>query len=49
MLVFGDPNWITKLHYAFQDKDNLVSIHIVVLLPAHEQCSTPDDGAVLCD
>ncbi len=24
MLVFGSKDWITKLHYAFQDKNNLV-------------------------
>ena len=26
ILVFGDKRWITKLHYAFQDSSNLVSI-----------------------
>ena len=25
VLVFGSKDWITKLHYAFQDKRNLVS------------------------
>ena len=25
VLVFGNQDWITKLHYAFQDKHNLVS------------------------
>ena len=24
VLVFGDSQWITKLHYAFQDNENLV-------------------------
>ena len=24
MLVFGDQDWITTLHYSFQDKENLV-------------------------
>ena len=24
VLVFGDPHWLTKLHYAFQDGENLV-------------------------
>ena len=24
VLVFGDPHWLTKLHYAFQDAENLV-------------------------
>jgi len=24
ILVFGPQQWITTLHYAFQDKDNLV-------------------------
>ena len=23
MLVYGDQKWITKLHFAFQDNDNL--------------------------
>jgi hypothetical protein len=23
-LVFGDPYWLTKLHYRFQDGENLV-------------------------
>ena len=27
VLVLGDAQWITKLHYAFQDSENLVSIH----------------------
>ena len=27
VLVLGDAQWITKLHYAFQDTDNLVGIH----------------------
>lgn len=26
VLVFADERWITKLHYAFQDEDNLVSV-----------------------
>lgn len=26
MLVFGDRRWITNLHYAFQDENNLVNI-----------------------
>lgn len=26
VLVHGDTNWITKLHYAFQDDNNLVSM-----------------------
>ena len=25
ILVCGDPQWITKLHYAFQDNTNLVN------------------------
>lgn len=25
VLVFGDPHWLTKLHYAFQDAENLVN------------------------
>ena len=25
VLVFGDQDWITTLHYAFQDKTNLVT------------------------
>lgn len=25
VLVFGDPHWLTKLHYAFQDGENLVT------------------------
>ena len=25
VLVFGPQEWITTLHYAFQDKENLVS------------------------
>lgn len=25
VLVYGDPQWITKLYYAFQDNDNLVN------------------------
>ena len=25
VLVFGDPHWLTKLYYAFQDGENLVS------------------------
>lgn len=25
VLVFGDPHWLTKLHYAFQDGENLVN------------------------
>jgi hypothetical protein len=34
VLVFGDPHWLTKLHYAFQDGENLVKkniffVHIV--------------------
>ena len=24
VLVFGDQDWITTLHYSFQDKENLV-------------------------
>ena len=24
MLVFGDQDWITTLHYSFQNKENLV-------------------------
>lgn len=24
VLVFGDPHWLTKLYYAFQDGENLV-------------------------
>ncbi|CAF4397143.1 unnamed protein product, partial [Adineta steineri] len=26
VLVFGDPHWLTKLHYAFQDGENLYFI-----------------------
>ncbi|CAF1093687.1 unnamed protein product [Adineta ricciae] len=26
VLVFGDPHWLTKLHYAFQDSENLYFI-----------------------
>ena len=29
VLVFGDQDWITTLHYAFQDKTNLVYQHPV--------------------
>jgi serine/threonine protein kinase len=29
VLVAGDPQWITKLHYAFQDKDSLVSSRLL--------------------
>ena len=25
VLVLGDHQWITKLHYTFQDKENLVT------------------------
>jgi serine/threonine-protein kinase MRCK len=25
VLVFGDSQWITKLYYAFQDRENLVN------------------------
>lgn len=28
VLVFGDRRWITNLHYAFQDENNLVSFQI---------------------
>ena len=38
VLVFGDRNWITQLHYTFQDESNLVRtvpiihiIHIIIL------------------
>ena len=27
VLVFGDPQWITKLYYAFQDNENLVNCY----------------------
>jgi serine/threonine-protein kinase MRCK len=27
VLVFGDSQWITKLHYAFQDTNNLVNYY----------------------
>jgi len=27
VLVYGDPQWITKLYYAFQDNDNLVNYY----------------------
>jgi serine/threonine-protein kinase MRCK len=27
VLVFGDPQWITKLYYAFQDTENLVNYY----------------------
>ena len=30
VLVYGDQDWITMLHYAFQDKDNLVWEHLCV-------------------
>jgi hypothetical protein len=29
VLVFGDPHWLTKLHYAFQDGENLVKNTLV--------------------
>jgi len=32
VLVFGDPHWLTKLHYAFQDGENLVKNSLVVLM-----------------
>lgn len=28
VLVFGDRRWITNLHYAFQDENNLVSFQM---------------------
>lgn len=28
VLVYGDRRWITNLHYAFQDDNNLVKFHI---------------------
>jgi serine/threonine-protein kinase MRCK len=32
VLVYGDRRWITNLHYAFQDDNNLVGILSVLLL-----------------
>ena len=32
VLVFGDQDWITTLHYAFQDKTNLVTTSCTVFL-----------------
>jgi len=30
VLVLGDHQWITKLHYTFQDKENLVIFSIEI-------------------
>lgn len=30
VLVFGDRRWITNLHYAFQDENNLVKFVFIV-------------------
>lgn len=32
VLITGDQQWITKLHYTFQDQDNLVKIIEEVLI-----------------
>ena len=32
VLVFGDRNWITQLHYTFQDETNLVCSILIVLM-----------------
>ena len=32
VLVFGDRNWITQLHYTFQDETNLVCSKLGVLM-----------------
>lgn len=36
VLVYGDRRWITNLHYAFQDDNNLVILTCVVYLSRYE-------------
>jgi serine/threonine-protein kinase MRCK len=32
VMVFGDRDWITNLHFAFQDEKNLVSLNGIVFM-----------------
>lgn len=32
VLVYGDRRWITNLHYAFQDENNLVSTFFINII-----------------